>query len=124
MTESAATKSFLDAYRKLRPQAVVTKLAQRFTSHLPDVVIVDGHTYWLEMKMTDNALSAGQQRTLDALDRASRGRAMVVWIDRETRHVVIARPGRPDQSAPSLALGAARLARIVEMDLDITRPTG
>ena len=70
MTESQFSAKLLRALRQRMPNAVVWKLNDRFTSGIPDAVVVyEGMATWLEMKMKHGPLSAIQYETLKRLKR-------------------------------------------------------
>ena len=70
MKESQFSRKVLNALRARRANAVVFKINDRFTSGIPDaVVVLEGIATWLEFKCEDRKVTAIQNETLKRLKR-------------------------------------------------------
>jgi hypothetical protein len=70
MTESQFSAKLLRALRQRMPNAIIWKLNDRFTSGIPDAVVVyEGRATWLEMKIGTNSVTPIQWETLYKLKR-------------------------------------------------------
>jgi len=70
LTESQFSAKLLRALRQRLPTAVIWKLNDRFTSGIPDAVVVyKGRATWIECKVKNNPLTVIQFETLRRLHR-------------------------------------------------------
>jgi len=81
MTEAAFQAKLLRALRQRLPQAVIVKIADRFTGGLPDVMVsLNGVVTWFELKVGYNPVKVIQWETLRRLKRG--------YVVRELRGVI------------------------------------
>lgn len=70
MTESQFSSKLLRALRAAMPQAVIFKISDRFTSGIPDFVVIhEGLATWFELKVKNNKPTLIQWETLRRLRR-------------------------------------------------------
>ncbi len=80
MNESKRTSQVLKRFRELYPDGVAWKFNDRIGRSRPDVQLIRRQIVWIEFKMPDNDLTAGQELELDALNDLFPGRVFVGWF--------------------------------------------